>query len=123
MKPKIYDHPESITSIDPSSARLITQSKERVAHKKQSLNGRDVAVIKRSTEQIADTISELPTCSPDIGGHFAKFEARAELRGSKVDGVQQDAREVGTTRCHVSHEGRTICDHKRMVLSVPVEIQ
>ena len=88
MESKIYDHPESIAGIYPCSAGLIAQGEQRVAHKQQSLNGRNIAVIQRSSKQITHTVPKLPASSPDIRRHFTKLKPRTELRGSEIDGVQ-----------------------------------
>lgn len=122
MEAQVNDHTKRIASINPSSTRLISQSKEGIAHQQERLDSRDVTVIERSPEQIADPISELPAGSADIGGYFAELEAWTELGCAEVDGVQQNAGEVWATGSHISHEGWTICNHEGVVLSVPVEI-
>lgn len=122
MKPQIYDHTESVASINPSSTRLITQRKQRVTHQQERLDSSDITIIKRSPQQITDSISELPASSADIGRYFAELKARAELCCAKVDGVQQDAGEVGATGSHVPHEGWAVGDHEGVMLSIPVEV-
>lgn len=122
MQPQINNHPKSIPSINPSRTRLIAQRKQRVTHQQERLNRSDVTIIKRPPQQITHSIPELPASSADIGRDLTELEARAELCCAEVDGVQQDAGEVGAAGSHVPHEGRAVGDHEGVVLSVPVEV-
>jgi hypothetical protein len=122
MQPQINDHPKSIARVNPSRTRLISQRKQRVTHQQKRLDSSDITIIKRSPQQIPNPIAELPASSANIGRDFAELEAWAELCCAEVDGIQQDAGEVGTAGSHVPHEGRAVGDHEGVVLAVPVEV-
>lgn len=123
MDAKVDYHAKGNSRVQPSGAPLITKGEKRVCHDQKSLNGRDFTAIERRAKQLLYSFLESPARSPDVRRIAADLESGAEFGGTEVDGIQQDLREVWPIACHVTHECRPVRQKKRVVLSVPMQVE
>lgn len=121
MNAQIDNHTKRQTSVQPGCAALISQREQGVTHNQQCLDGSDVALVQSTTQQPSHTLAKLPASSPHIISIPSELAARAELRCTEEDSVQQEFREVWAFTRHVSHERGPIRDQERVVLSIPVQ--